>query len=55
MKNILIKSIAILSAAFIAAGCIEETFPTGSTVTSEQLESSPNALQYLVNGIPSKE
>lgn len=53
MKNILIKSIAILSAAFIAAGCIEETFPTGSTVTSEQLESSPNALQYLVNGIPS--
>ncbi len=53
MKNILIKSIAILSAAFIAAGCIEETFPTGSTVTSEQLEASPNALQYLVNGIPS--
>ena len=53
MKNIFIKSIAILSAAFIAAGCIEETFPTGSTVTSEQLESSPNALQYLVNGIPS--
>ena len=53
MKNILIKSIAILSASFIAAGCIEETFPTGSTVTSEQLEASPNALQYLVNGIPS--
>ena len=53
MKNILIKSIARLSAAFIAAGCIEETFPTGSTVTSEQLEASPNALQYLVNGIPS--
>ena len=53
MKNIFIKSLAILSAAFIAAGCIDETFPTGSTITSEQLDASPNSLQYLVNGIPS--
>ena len=53
MKNIFIKSFAILSAAFIAAGCIDETFPTGGTITSEQLDASPNSLQYLVNGIPS--
>ena len=53
MKNIFIKSLAILSAAFIAAGCIDETFPTGGTITSEQLDASPNSLQYLVNGIPS--
>ncbi len=53
MKNIFIKSFAIFSIALIAAGCVKETFPTGGTVTEEQLESSPNALQYMVNGIPS--
>ena len=53
MKNIFIKSFAIFSVALIAAGCVEETFPTGGTVTEDQLEASPNALQYMVNGIPS--
>lgn len=53
MKNILIRLFAILSVVCIAAGCVKETFPTGSTVTSEQVEASPNALQYMVNGIPS--
>ena len=53
MKNIFIKSFVMLSAAFIAAGCVEETFPTGGTVTEDQLGASPNALQYMVNGIPS--
>ena len=53
MKNIFVKSFAIFSIALIAAGCVKETFPTGGTVTEEQLESSPNALQYMVNGIPS--
>lgn len=53
MKNTIIKSFAILSAVLIAAGCIKETFPKGSTVTSDQRENSPNALQYMVNGIPS--
>ena len=53
MKNIIIRLFAVLAAVTIAAGCIEETFPTGSTITSEQLDASPNALQYLVNGIPS--
>lgn len=53
MKNILIRLFAMLSAVIVAAGCIEETFPKGSTITSGQLESSPNALQFVVNGIPS--
>ena len=53
MKNIFTRTIVILLAAVIAAGCVKETYPTGSTITSEQLEASPNALQYMVNGIPS--
>ena len=53
MKNTIIKSLVVLSAVLVAAGCIKETFPTGSTITSDQRENSPNALQYMVNGIPS--
>ena len=53
MKNILIRTFAVLSVALIAAGCVKETFPKGGTITSEQIETSPNALQYMVNGIPS--
>jgi len=53
MKNILNRTFAILLVAVIAAGCVKETFPKGSTITSEQIEASPNALQYMVNGIPS--
>ncbi len=52
MKNIIIKSFAMLSVVLIAAGCIKETFPTGGTITTEQQLASPNALQYMVNGIP---
>ena len=53
MKNIFTRTFAILLAVVTAAGCVEETHPTGSTITSNQLEVSPNALQYMVNGIPS--
>ena len=53
MKNIFTRTFAILLAAVIAAGCVKETFPTGGTITSEQIAASPNALQYMVNGIPS--
>ncbi len=53
MKNILNRTFVMLLAAVIAAGCVKETFPKGSTITSEQIETSPNALQYMVNGIPS--
>ena len=53
MKKFIFKSLVVLSAVLIAAGCIKETFPKGSTVTSDQRENSPNALQYMVNGVPS--
>jgi len=53
MKNIFTRTFAILLVAVIAAGCVKETFPTGGSVTSEQIDASPNALQYMVNGIPS--
>jgi hypothetical protein len=53
MKNIFIRLFAILAAVALTTGCIKETFPKGSTVTSGQIETSPNALQYMVNGIPS--
>lgn len=53
MKNIIIRLFAILSAVFIAAGCIEETFPKGGTITAGQLDAAPTALQAVVNGIPS--
>ena len=52
MKNIIIKSFAILSVVLVAAGCIKETFPKGGSITTEQQMASPNALQYMVNGIP---
>ena len=53
MKNTFIRLFAILAAVALTTGCIKETFPKGSTVTSGQIETSPNALQYMVNGIPS--
>ena len=53
MKNTFIRLFAILSAVVLTAGCIKETFPHGSTITTGQIETSPNALQYMVNGIPS--
>lgn len=52
MKNIFIKSIAILAAAFVASGCVKETFPAGSTLTQEQLAQSELAISYMANGIP---
>ena len=53
MKKIAIKITAIISAVVFAAGCISETFPKGSTLTSEQVDNSEYSLSYLVNGIPS--
>ena len=52
MKNIIIKSLAILAVAVFASGCIKETFPKGNTLTSEQVAASENGLAYMVNGIP---
>ena len=52
MKNIF-RSFAMFIALVASAGCVYETFPTGGTITSDQVDASPNSLQYMVNGIPS--
>ena len=51
MKNIL-KISLIISAVILLSGCIKETFPKGSTLTKEQLESSDKALTHMLSGIP---
>lgn len=51
MKNIF-KISLILTGSILLCGCIKETFPKGSTVTKEQLESSDEALNYMMSGIP---
>ena len=34
--------------------CIDETFPEGSTATSDQIGASASALEASLNGIPSQ-
>lgn len=52
MKNIFVKSILVLAAsAFVATGCIKETFPQGSTVTAAQVAASPSALGAMLSSI----
>ena len=52
MKNISLKTIAILAVALATVGCIKETFPKGSTVTAGQLNATEYELAYRVNAIP---
>lgn len=52
MKNILIKSLSVLSVSLFATGCIEETFPEGSTQTQAQVSASDAGIAALVNAIP---
>ena len=52
MKNVLTKIFAVISASVFAAGCIEETFPQGGTVTKDQVLASDNSMSTMVNGIP---
>lgn len=52
MKNILIKTIAILFVVLLPASCVKETFPKGSTVTKDQLEGAEQSLTYMLSGIP---
>ena len=50
--NKILKKITLLSAAaMLTTGCIEETFPEGSTVTAEQVGASADAFVASVNGI----
>lgn len=53
MKRIIINTLALLSLSVLAAGCIEETFPQGSTQTQSQVMGSDAGLEALVNAIPS--
>ena len=52
MKNILKTSVAVLVAATLFTGCIEETFPEGGTPTADQVQKNPAALKALVQAIP---
>lgn len=52
MKKITNKILAILAVPFLAAGCIEEAFPEGSTQLAEQVGKSEFALGGLVNSFP---
>lgn len=52
MKNILIKSLSALSVAVLATGCIQETFPEGSTQTQTQVSASDAGVEALINAIP---
>ena len=52
MKKILKLSTLALASAVMFTGCIEETFPTGSTATSEMVAQSATALEAMVGAIP---
>lgn len=52
MKNIMKKLVLAALAPMMLSGCIEETFPEGGTVTSDQVAQSSTALQAMVNSIP---
>ena len=52
MKKITTKILAALAVPFLAAGCIEEAFPEGSTQLAEQVGKSEFALGGLVNSFP---
>ena len=53
-KNIFRFLSAMAVSATVLTGCIEETFPEGGDVTSDQIGSSASALEAAVNGIPSQ-
>ena len=54
-KNNIFKLFAAAAvSASVLTGCIEETFPEGSTATSEQIGASASALEASLNGIPSQ-
>ena len=52
MKKLTNKILALLVLPFMAAGCIEESFPEGSTQVADQVSSSEFALGGLVNSFP---
>ena len=54
MKKISKILFILAVSALVLNSCIEETFPEGSTATSEQIGASASALEASLNGIPSQ-
>lgn len=54
MKTYIIEAVVLFFLAVAAAGCIEETFPSSSTVTADQLKNMPSGVDGLVNAIVGK-
>lgn len=52
MNNILKFSVVLLGVSVMASGCIEETFPEGSTATQEQIAGSEFASAGAVMALP---
>ncbi len=52
MKNILLKTFALAAFVSVAAGCVKETFPEGSTQTKKQVSESTFALEGILRGLP---
>ena len=50
--NILTKTLSVFAAAAVFTGCIEETYPQGSTQREDQVMNSDLALAGMMNGIP---
>ena len=54
MKKFNILLLLLVTSLLMFNSCIEETFPEGSTATSEQIGASASALEASLNGIPSQ-
>lgn len=50
-KNIFTKTLSVFAVATVLTGCIEETYPQGSTQREDQVLNSDLALAAMVNGI----
>lgn len=51
-KNILTKTLTAFAAAAVLTGCIEETYPQGSTQRDDQVLGSDLAIAGMMRGIP---
>ena len=53
MKNIVKTVLAAASTLVLAAGCIQESFPAGSTATANQVAAAPGSFDKFVDAITS--
>ncbi|MCF0198266.1 MAG: RagB/SusD family nutrient uptake outer membrane protein [Bacteroidaceae bacterium] len=54
MKKYLLHSLMGVFAMASLTGCLQETFPEGSTVTETQVKTNPSATESLVLGLPAQ-